>query len=120
MYKVGRCGAQMLSVFQSGPGRRVWMDTYDFNAGGNSDLQWTTEASIQGGEEIPPLSWINSNWCKWRFLGYVLVQHGELVYLSIFTLYSALVWGSSVKFSPQKVGKEHVLQDEDVVQVVKK
>lgn len=32
------------------------MGTYDFNAGGNSDLQWTTEASIQGGEEIPPLS----------------------------------------------------------------
>ena len=33
---------------------------------------------------------------------------------------SALVWGSSVKHQPQKVGKEHVLNDEDVVQVVKK
>jgi len=32
----------------------------------------------------------------------------------------ALVWGSSVKHQPQKVGKEHLLQDEDVVQVVKK
>ncbi|KAJ1919120.1 GTP-binding protein rbg1 [Mycoemilia scoparia] len=32
----------------------------------------------------------------------------------------ALVWGSSVKYSPQKVGKEHVLGDEDVVQIVKK
>jgi ribosome-interacting GTPase 1 len=32
----------------------------------------------------------------------------------------ALVWGSSVKHSPQKVGKEHVLFDEDVVQLVKK
>ncbi|OZJ05226.1 hypothetical protein BZG36_02318 [Bifiguratus adelaidae] len=31
----------------------------------------------------------------------------------------ALVWGSSVKHNPQKVGKEHVLQDEDVVQIVK-
>eukprot|EP00128_Syssomonas_multiformis_P018485 Colp12_sorted_trinity150504_noHs@23297 len=32
----------------------------------------------------------------------------------------ALVWGSSVKHNPQKVGKEHVLMDEDVVQIVKK
>lgn len=31
-----------------------------------------------------------------------------------------LVWGSSVKHQPQKVGKEHTLHDEDVVQVVKK
>lgn len=33
---------------------------------------------------------------------------------------SALVWGSSVKHNPQKVGKDHVLNDEDVVQVVKR
>ncbi|KAJ1760044.1 GTP-binding protein rbg1 [Coemansia sp. RSA 2523] len=32
----------------------------------------------------------------------------------------ALVWGSSVKHNPQKVGKEHVLLDEDVVSIVKK
>jgi len=32
----------------------------------------------------------------------------------------ALVWGSSVKHQPQKVGKDHVLNDEDVVQLVKK
>lgn len=32
----------------------------------------------------------------------------------------ALVWGTSVKHQPQKVGKEHELMDEDVVQIVKK
>jgi len=32
----------------------------------------------------------------------------------------ALVWGSSVKHLPQKVGKDHLLHDEDVVQIVKK
>lgn len=32
----------------------------------------------------------------------------------------ALVWGSSVKHNPQKVGKDHVLNDEDVVQIVKR
>mmetsp|Transcript_32501 Transcript_32501/g.52648 ORF Transcript_32501/g.52648 Transcript_32501/m.52648 type:complete len:368 (+) Transcript_32501:147-1250(+) len=32
----------------------------------------------------------------------------------------AWVWGSSVKHNPQKVGKDHVLRDEDVVQIVKK
>ena len=32
----------------------------------------------------------------------------------------AYVWGSSVKHNPQKVGKEHLLVDEDVVQIVKK
>jgi ribosome-interacting GTPase 1 len=33
---------------------------------------------------------------------------------------SALVWGSSVKHQPQRVGKEHLLCDEDVVQIIKK
>eukprot|EP01026_Neomeris_dumetosa_P008337 TRINITY_DN1265_c1_g1_i10.p1 TRINITY_DN1265_c1_g1~~TRINITY_DN1265_c1_g1_i10.p1 ORF type:complete len:370 (-),score=59.67 TRINITY_DN1265_c1_g1_i10:187-1296(-) len=32
----------------------------------------------------------------------------------------ALVWGTSAKHRPQKVGKEHVLQDEDIVQLIKK
>ncbi|KAF4663595.1 GTP-binding protein [Perkinsus olseni] len=31
----------------------------------------------------------------------------------------ALVWGMSVKHNPQRVGKDHVLVDEDVVQIVK-
>lgn len=33
---------------------------------------------------------------------------------------AALVWGSSVKYQPQRVGKDHVLNDEDVVQIIKK
>ncbi|BDA46324.1 Developmentally-regulated GTP-binding protein 1 [Coccomyxa sp. Obi] len=32
----------------------------------------------------------------------------------------ALVWGTSVKHRPQKVGKDHRLHDEDIVQIVKK
>lgn len=32
----------------------------------------------------------------------------------------AWVWGSSVKHQPQRVGKDHVLSDEDIVQIVKK
>lgn len=33
---------------------------------------------------------------------------------------NALVWGGSVKHQPQKVGREHELIDEDVVQIIKK
>eukprot|EP00939_MAST-03C_sp_MAST-3C-sp1_P004247 g4247.t1 len=32
----------------------------------------------------------------------------------------AWVWGASVKHQPQKVGRDHILMDEDVVQIVKK
>jgi small GTP-binding protein len=32
----------------------------------------------------------------------------------------AWVWGSSVRHQPMKCGKDHILQDEDVVQIVKK
>jgi len=32
----------------------------------------------------------------------------------------ALVWGSSVKHCPQRTGREHILNDEDVVQIIKK
>nr|WCZ58363.1 developmentally-regulated GTP-binding protein 2 [Paratrimastix eleionoma] len=32
----------------------------------------------------------------------------------------ALVWGRSVKYSPQRVSFKHVLQDQDVVQIVKR
>lgn len=45
----------------------------------------------------------------------------EKLYMLIFIRFiSAYVWGASVKHNPQKVGKEHVLMDEDVVQIVKK
>lgn len=53
------------------------------------------------------------NKCVIHFLFFFII----LIFLS---LSSALVWGTSVKHNPQKVGKDHVLNDEDVVQVVKK
>ena len=31
----------------------------------------------------------------------------------------ALVWGTSAKHNPQVVGKDHLLDDEDVVQIIK-
>jgi ribosome-interacting GTPase 1 len=32
----------------------------------------------------------------------------------------ALVWGTSTKYSPQRVGLQHIMHDEDVIQIVKK
>ena len=32
----------------------------------------------------------------------------------------AWVWGSSVRHQPQRVGKDHLLEDEDVIQLVKR
>lgn len=59
------------------------------------------------------------------------VERGNLVFficnfsnffsfLAFLSHYSALAWGSSVKHQPQKVGIEHILFDEDVVQIIKK
>lgn len=48
-------------------------------------------------------------------------QFCENIHKSIMESFKcALVWGASVKYQPQKVGKEHELLDEDVVQIVKK
>ncbi|KAF8767048.1 Developmentally-regulated GTP-binding protein like [Argiope bruennichi] len=32
----------------------------------------------------------------------------------------ALVWGTSTKYSPQRVGLQHVVHHEDVIQIIKK
>jgi len=32
----------------------------------------------------------------------------------------ALVWGTSTKHTPQKVGLSHIMEDEDVIEIVKK
>lgn len=43
------------------------------------------------------------------------------IHKSLFTEFKhAIVWGTSVRHSPQTVGANHVLNDEDVVQIVKK
>ena len=36
------------------------------------------------------------------------------------TVMDQLVWGQSAKHTPQRCGKDHVLADEDVIQIVKK
>ncbi|KAA6391070.1 MAG: putative GTP-binding protein 128up [Streblomastix strix] len=42
------------------------------------------------------------------------------IHKSIMPLFKyALVWGTSVKFNPQRCGKDHQLEDEDIVQIVK-
>jgi ribosome-interacting GTPase 1 len=32
----------------------------------------------------------------------------------------AIVWGTSAKYNPQRVGLQHVVHDEDVIEIVKK
>jgi ribosome-interacting GTPase 1 len=49
----------------------------------------------------------------------MLLDTTHLCICIVYACRHALVWGTSVKYSPQKVGKDHVLNDEDVVQVVK-
>lgn len=45
----------------------------------------------------------------------------QRIHKSLFEQFKyALVWGTSVKHNPQKVGKDHQLCDEDVVQIIKK
>lgn len=57
---------------------------------------------------------LNSNvYIFFKLLGFYFVFKSVVCF-------SGLVWGSSVKHQPQKVGIEHVLNDEDVVQIVKK
>ena len=53
--------------------------------------------------------------CALPFLCKILLYFSAAVNIG-----SALVWGTSVKHQPQKVGRDHVLNDEDVVQIVKK
>lgn len=50
----------------------------------------------------------------------LLAYHTSKPFTFDFYSFSALVWGSSVKHNPQKVGKDHTLEDEDVIQIVKK
>ena len=46
---------------------------------------------------------------KWLILARKWMQIKEFKY--------ALAWGQSTKHAPQRVGKDHILMDEDIVQV---
>lgn len=62
------------------------------------------------------------------FSGAVVLRRGQTVkdlcsyvhrdFVSQFKV--GLVWGASGKHSPQRVGLSHVLEDEDVIQIIKK
>lgn len=53
--------------------------------------------------------------------GSTIFQVCEHVHRSLTTNFRyALLWGSSVKHSPQRCGFAHVVEDEDVVQIIKK
>ncbi|KAJ1454587.1 P-loop containing nucleoside triphosphate hydrolase protein [Pelagophyceae sp. CCMP2097] len=53
--------------------------------------------------------------------GPTVEQFCNRIHKAIMPLFKyAWVWGSSVRHQPQRVGKDHVLADEDVLQIVKK
>lgn len=54
--------------------------------------------------------------CKNKIEDFMIRIHKSL--LAQFRV--ALVWGMSVKHNPQRCGKDHLLADEDVVQIIKK
>lgn len=70
--------------------------------------------------DIHEISLIQQNFlCFLEYHEFPQIDKIELMLFFSF-IFSALAWGSSVKHQPQKVGIEHVLNDEDVVQIVKK
>lgn len=61
-------------------------------------------------------------WCvflQFADFQYDLLLHVLTLYL-FFCLKSFRVWGRSAKHQPQRCGKDHLLCDEDIVQIVKK
>ena len=59
-------------------------------------------------------------WCMHAYMIFIASRIHFILRLHLCVHPSAVVWGTSVKHNPQRVGKDHVLNDEDVVQIVKK
>lgn len=72
------------------------------------------------GVSVSPLGYV----CRWNHCAFWPSSgtsgHTRVHFTPLSLSFSALVWGSSVKHNPQKVGKDHVMEDEDVIQLVKK
>jgi ribosome-interacting GTPase 1 len=50
----------------------------------------------------------------------VIVATVHVAAVIVATVRRAIVWGQSAKYQPMRVGKDHLLADEDVIQIVKK
>ncbi|KAI8436242.1 hypothetical protein MSG28_004301 [Choristoneura fumiferana] len=68
------------------------------------------EPSKKGGDKGEGFDVLKSGDARVALIGFPSV--GKLKY--------ALVWGTSTKYSPQRVGIGHSVADEDVVQLIKK
>lgn len=63
---------------------------------------------------------VASKGCDWGLNRYSLCLHMQISKDMLDNFNYALVWGTSTKYNPQRCGKDHMLQDEDVLQVIVK
>ena len=58
--------------------------------------------------------------CRTVHVATVIVATVHVAAVIVATVRRAIVWGQSAKYQPMRVGRDHLLADEDVIQIVKK